>query len=191
MAITEENLKERLNDIFIGCNIQSMKMFNKDGNFYLDIYDLRTETIVISYMRIFIDNKNSKIYITKDYPCVFVSKMFSGDGNGIGDISNFIKDTINRNTFGPYMTNINSILLESGLIVSIVPGEEYCLCKDIVLKYEISYLDRIVYLHIKLDSKKTWFTSDISDKGYMFEIHDFMLLEEYLLKFNDNILKQN
>lgn len=187
MAITEENLKERLNDIFIGCSIQSMKMFNKDGNFYLDIYDLRTETIVISYMRIVIDNKNSKIYITKDYPCVFNSKMF----NDIGDISSFIKDTINRNVFGPYMTNINTILLDSGLIASIVPGEEYCVCKDIKLKYEISYLDRTVYLHINLDTKKTWFTSDISDKGYMFEIHDFALLDEYLLKFNDNILKQN
>jgi hypothetical protein len=52
-------------------------------------------------------------------------------------------------------------------------------------------MERTIYLHINLDTKKTWFTSDISDKGYMFEIHDFMLLEEYLSKFNDNILKQN
>ncbi len=189
MTITQDNLKDRLNDIFIGCTIQSMKMFDKDGNFYLDIYDLRTETIVISYMRIFIDNKNSKIYITKDYPCVFISKSFKNDG--IGDISSFIKDTINRNVFGSYMTNINTILGESGLIVSIMPVEEYKSCKEMILKYEISYMERTIYLHINLDTKKTWFTSDISDKGYMFEIHDFMLLEEYLSKFNDNILKQN
>jgi hypothetical protein len=150
--ITEEIIKTRLNDIFIGCSVKETLLFSSDDKLYIDIYDLRTETIVITYLRIVVDNSKNICYITKDYPCVFNSKSFKD----IGDISSFIKTTINKNIFGEYMSNINLT----------------------------------IYLHISLNDKKVWFTSDISERGYKFEIHDFELLPEFIEKFYSNILKQ-
>jgi hypothetical protein len=184
--ITEEIIKTRLNDIFIGCSVKETLLFSSDDKLYIDIYDLRTETIVITYLRIVIDNSKNICYITKDYPCVFNSKSFKD----IGDISSFIKTTINKNIFGEYMSNINLILKHTDIILEIIPNKDFHICKDINLKYEISYNDRTIYLHISLNDKKVWFTSDISERGYKFEIHDFELLPEFIEKFYSNILKQ-